>query len=56
MLRGDGTGPMGKGERTGRAAGYCAGFGVPGHANRQEIPRRAMQNASEHAKLFMHIA
>ncbi len=24
---------MGMGVRTGRAAGYCAGFGVPGYAN-----------------------
>lgn len=33
MPRGDRTGPMGMGERTGCAAGYCAGFGVPGYAN-----------------------
>ena len=33
MPRGDGTGPMGMGPRTGRAAGYCAGFGVPGYMN-----------------------
>jgi hypothetical protein len=33
MPRGDGTGPMGSGPMTGRAAGYCAGFGVPGFAN-----------------------
>lgn len=32
MPRGDGTGPMGMGRMTGRRAGYCAGFGVPGHA------------------------
>jgi hypothetical protein len=30
MPRGDGTGPMGVGARTGRAAGWCAGFGTPG--------------------------
>ena len=30
MPRGDGTGPMGMGPMTGRAAGYCAGFPVPG--------------------------
>jgi hypothetical protein len=24
---------MGMGRRTGRAAGYCAGYGVPGYAN-----------------------
>lgn len=33
MPRGDGTGPMGMGPRTGRAAGFCAGFDVPGYAN-----------------------
>lgn len=33
MPRGDQTGPIGMGNRTGRAAGYCAGFGGPGYAN-----------------------
>jgi hypothetical protein len=33
MPRGDGTGPMGMGSMTGRAAGYCAGFNMPGYAN-----------------------
>ena len=33
MPRGDGTGPMGMGPMTGRGAGYCAGFRVPGYAN-----------------------
>jgi len=33
MPRGDGTGPMGMGPMTGRAAGYCAGYQVPGYAN-----------------------
>ena len=33
MPRGDGTGPNGLGAMTGRAAGYCAGYGVPGFAN-----------------------
>jgi len=33
MPRGDGTGPMGMGARTGRAAGGCAGFGTPGYSN-----------------------
>jgi Family of unknown function (DUF5320) len=33
MPRGDRTGPMGFGPMTGRAAGYCAGFGVPGFMN-----------------------
>jgi hypothetical protein len=33
MPRGDRTGPMGMGAMTGRGAGYCAGFGMPGYAN-----------------------
>lgn len=38
MPRGDRTGPRGVGPMTGRAAGYCAGYGVPGYAN--PIPGR----------------
>jgi hypothetical protein len=33
MPRGDRTGPMGMGPRTGRAAGFCSGSGTPGYAN-----------------------
>lgn len=33
MPWGDGTGPLGFGPMTGRGAGFCAGFGVPGYAN-----------------------
>jgi len=33
MPWGDGTGPMGQGPMTGRAAGYCAGYSVPGYMN-----------------------
>jgi len=33
MPGGDGTGPVGAGPMTGRAAGFCAGYGVPGYAN-----------------------
>lgn len=33
MPRGDGTGPRGMGAMTGRAAGFCAGFGLPGYLN-----------------------
>jgi len=33
MPRGDGTGPMGQGPMTGRAAGYCAGYPTPGYMN-----------------------
>ena len=38
MPGGDGTGPAGMGPMTGRAAGYCAGYGVPGFMN--PIPGR----------------
>ncbi len=38
MPFGDGTGPRGMGPMTGRAAGFCAGFGRPGFAN--PIPGR----------------
>ncbi|MBN1140506.1 MAG: DUF5320 domain-containing protein [Deltaproteobacteria bacterium] len=38
MPRGDGTGPVGMGEMTGRGAGFCAGYGMPGYAN--PIPGR----------------
>lgn len=38
MPRGDGTGPMGMGSMTGRAAGWCAGFDAPGYSN--PIPGR----------------
>ena len=33
MPGGDGTGPMGMGPMTGRAAGYCAGYSMPGYAS-----------------------
>lgn len=38
MPRGDGTGPLGLGPMTGRAAGFCAGYPVPGYMN--PIPGR----------------
>ena len=38
MPFGDGTGPAGLGPMTGRAAGYCAGYSVPGYMN--PIPGR----------------
>ncbi|MBU1062297.1 MAG: DUF5320 domain-containing protein [Candidatus Omnitrophica bacterium] len=38
MPGGDGTGPMGMGPMTGRAAGYCTGYSMPGYAN--PIPGR----------------
>lgn len=33
MPGGDRTGPLGQGPMTGRAAGYCAGYPVPGYMN-----------------------
>ena len=33
MPLGDRTGPIGMGAMSGRATGYCAGFGMPGYAN-----------------------
>jgi hypothetical protein len=33
MPRGDGTGPRGFGRLSGRGAGYCAGYDMPGIAN-----------------------
>lgn len=34
MPGGDRTGPWGAGPRTGRAAGFCSGYGMPGFMNR----------------------
>lgn len=33
MPGGDRTGPMGAGSRTGRGAGFCSGFAMPGFSN-----------------------
>jgi len=38
MPRGDRTGPLGLGPMTGRRAGYCAGYNMPGYAN-PAVPR-----------------
>ena len=35
MPRGNGMGPLGQGPMTGRGAGFCAGYGVPGYMNPQ---------------------
>ena len=40
MPAGDGTGPMGTGPMSGRAAGYCAGYPVPG--SMKPIPGRGL--------------
>jgi len=41
MPYGDGTGPQGMGPMTGRGAGYCAGYAVPGYMN--PIPVRGFR-------------
>jgi hypothetical protein len=41
MPAGDGTGPMGMGPMTGRAAGFCAGYDAPGYAN--PVPGRGFR-------------
>lgn len=33
MPGGDRTGPRGMGQRTGRGAGFCSGYNMPGYAN-----------------------
>lgn len=38
MPKGDGRGPMGMGPMTGRGAGYCSGYDIPGYMN--NIPGR----------------
>ena len=45
MPRGDNTGPMGQGPMTGRAAGFCAGYTVPGYVNTTISGRRGFGNA-----------
>ena len=42
MARGNGMGPMEAGPMTGRRAGYCAGFGIPGFANPGTVAGRGM--------------
>lgn len=43
MPGGDRTGPAGQGPMTGRAAGYCAGYNVPGYMN--PVPGRGFRGA-----------
>jgi len=40
MPRGDATGPTGMGSMTGRAAGFCAGYNMPGYLNKGGGPGR----------------
>jgi hypothetical protein len=41
MPYGDGTGPLGYGPRSGRHAGFCGGYSVPGFMN-NVVPRRGL--------------
>lgn len=41
MPRGDRSGPWGRGSMTGRGAGFCGGFGMPGYMN--AFPGRGMR-------------
>lgn len=41
MPAGDGTGPEGMGPMTGRGAGYCGSYGMPGYAN-PAVPRMGL--------------
>ena len=46
----DRTGPQSMGARTGRAAGYCAGSGMPGYAN--PSPRQGLGRGFRGAGIF----
>lgn len=48
MPRGDGTGPIGLGAKTERAAGYCAGHPVPGFMNPMPGPRGSIRGRGCH--------
>jgi uncharacterized protein DUF5320 len=48
MPGGDGTGPMGMGPMTGRAAGYCAGNGAPGFAMTQQQELDTLKGQAEY--------
>ena len=52
MPAGDGTGPMGMGPMTGRAAGICAGYTVPGYANPMSGRRVGYGMVSRFGRLF----
>lgn len=42
MPRGNGTGPVGMGPKTGRGAGYCTGHNTPGYAHSPGYGRGAL--------------
>ncbi|MFP3908518.1 MAG: DUF5320 domain-containing protein [Archaeoglobaceae archaeon] len=47
MPGGDRTGPRGEGPRTGRRAGLCSGYKMPGYANRVDRPAYRGRTASD---------
>jgi len=50
MPAGDGTGPLGMGPMSGRAAGFCAGYGMPGYMN--PVPGRGFGMGFGHGRGF----
>lgn len=51
MPYGDRTGPWGRGSRTGRGAGFCAGYDIPGYMN-DYVPRMGMGRGRESGRGF----
>lgn len=52
MPFGDGTGPAGLGSMTGRAAGFCTGFGRPGFANPVREKRLGFGNRMSYGRFY----
>ena len=53
MPGGDGTGPWGLGPMTGRGAGFCAGFNVPGFMNPSAVRDTRSVNRSGYGLLVL---
>ncbi len=53
MPGGDGTGPRGLGPMTGRGAGFCAGFNVPGFMNPSAVRAARSVNRSGYGLLVL---
>ncbi len=56
MPRGDGTGPMSQGPMTGRNAGFCAGFPVPGYMHPGPGGGRSFGRKGGHGYRHMYYA
>ena len=52
MPRGDGTGPIGLGTMTGRGAGFCAGFKMPGYAKRITRCNMSLRRVCGYKRMF----